>query len=131
MAYMFKRYYCWGICESFRGYYDSFEEALDALKGDRYELQLLELHNTETGEWARYEWEPTYDIKNLDNHPDLRDGDANSLTMSKVRVELTLRHTHGIPEALHKIETNEWQLNRANGAYYHLEQAGSWTHEKD
>ena len=125
-AFMYNTYYCWGIRQNYRGVYKDIDEALNSLHGDRYENQNLELFNDQTGEWGRYKWKPTYELEWTGSAHSIQDGDANCITKSKRAVKLTLVYKSGVPEALHVIETNEWELNRGNGKHYNLERSGRW-----
>lgn len=73
VAFMYDNYYCWSPKSNFKGCYedieDALEDALEELKGGRYENQNLELMHTETFEFRTYEWIPYYkefDIRNED-----------------------------------------------------------------
>lgn len=61
-AFVFKQYYMWGVKDNFRGIYDDEEQLLIMLRGSR-EYCFLETMDLETLEFHRYEWQPTYELK--------------------------------------------------------------------
>lgn len=69
MAWVYDNYYCWSIYDNCRGVYKDKEEALEMLKGGRYENQNLELMDLDTLGYTRYWWRPNYIVRteNIEN----------------------------------------------------------------
>lgn len=123
LAFCYDTYYCWGLQQNFRGVFDDIDEAKDSIVGGRSENQNLELINSETLEFQRYEWIPLYEIEYvIPEGIEYRDFLKLSNMEQETRQKAVLTHRYDKTV----VETTTWELNNRNGKYYHLYQAGRW-----
>jgi len=114
MAFMYDDYYCWGVQTSFKGNYDSLEDATNTLRGNRYENQNLEVLDNESGAFHVFRWQPKYKLESKSYYVQtLKDGKSVPISAEKYADLCTQSfNSENIEDIEFGIKLKSWLVSR-------------------